>query len=158
MNYRPIYLLSVFFLFSFLAGCGREEQVEEQLPDTYADFAEFYERWHRDSTFQMEHIQFPLQGLPQRADSATVARNNFFFHAEDWTLHRPVDFTKSDFRREFVPLGKDIIIEYILHRSGDYGMVRRWARQNGEWYLIYFADMNQVRPTDTGGIRIERGN
>lgn len=152
------YTTMAIILLLLLVGCGREEQVEEQLPDAYADFAEFYERWHRDSTFQMEHIQFPLQGLPPRADSATVARNNFFYQQEDWTLHRPVNYSKSDFNREFVTLGQDIIIEYILHQSGDYGMMRRWARQDGEWTLIYFADMNQIRPAGAGGISIERGS
>lgn len=156
MQALPKYKLLFFFIL-LLAACSQETKVDDQLPEAYANFGEFYERWHRDSAFQMEHIQFPLQGLPQRADSITVARNNFFYQEENWKIHRPVDFENSDFNREFVPLGEDILIEYILHRSGDYGMMRRWARQDGEWTLIYFADMNQIQPAGAGGIRIESG-
>ncbi len=148
------YLFSLWLLPAaafFVASCGGRpaEQAPAELPAEYADFPEFYERFHTDSAFQMGHIQFPLMG---KSDTGT-------WQLTEWRLHRPVDYERSDFSREFTPLGEDILIETILHKMGDYGMVRRWARLGDEWNLIYYAERNPAAPParDSGALRIDGG-
>lgn len=135
-------------------GRSGNASVSAEVEARYGDFVDFYERFHADSTFQMNHIIFPLPGLPRNVDSTTLA-DGFLWQEESWTLHRPVDYTNSDFQREFIPFGDDILIEQIRHRSNNLGMIRRWQRSDGEWYLIYYAALNHVGKR--GEISIEGG-
>jgi hypothetical protein len=36
------------------------------------------------------------------------------------------------------------MVERIVHQSGEYGMMRRFARLGGQWYLIYYAGLNSI--------------
>lgn len=108
------------------------------------DFYAFYKQFHNDSLFQIEHIVFPLEGLPNKADSLTIARGNFRWQKEDWIMHRPVDYEMSDFRRQLIPLSEELVTERIVHESGQYGMIRRFSKIAGDWYLIYYAGVNQL--------------
>ncbi len=139
---RCFFLLFAIWLSA--AGCRRAgTDSAPEMEARYGDFVTFYERFHADSAFQMEHIIFPLPGLPRNADS-TLLVNGFQWERENWIIHRPVDYTNSDFQREFIPFGDDILIEQIHHRRNDLGMIRRWQRSNGEWNLIYYAALNHV--------------
>ena len=150
---RTMVCIRLFLVLAAAAGasaCGNDRTAPlPELPPEYADFPEFYQRFHADSAFQLAHIQFPLMG---KSDTSA-------WQAEAWTLHRPVDYDRSDFTREFTPVGEDILVEYIIHRMGDYGMVRRWARLGNDWSLIYYAERNRAAPParDSGGLQIEGG-
>ena len=110
-----------------------------------AGFYDFYQSFHLDSSDQMSHIMFPLQGLPANADSLTIASGDYLWQEEEWMLHRPVDYETSEYLREIIPLSEDIVVEKIVHRNGQTGMLRRFARINDDWYLIYFADLNRIK-------------
>ena len=146
--YLPMLLLIAFSALH----CRRDQKAT--LPDDtgpFADFPEFYERFHADSAFQMTHIQWPLQGGTTEPDS-----NPTGWQPENWTLHRPVDCSQSDFNRQFTPVGDDILVEHITHEMGDYGMTRRWARLGQDWFLIYYAEQNRS-VTPKSGVEIEGG-
>jgi hypothetical protein len=110
----------------------------------FSDFAVFYEKFHQDSAFQMAHIQFPMQGLPDNADSVTLASNTFRWDASNWKINKPIDFNKSGFSQQVQPLGEGLVIEKIVHESGKYAMLRRFAKLDDQWYLIYYAGLNPV--------------
>lgn len=110
----------------------------------FSDFAVFYEKFHQDSAFQMAHIQFPMQGLPDNADSATLASNTFRWEPSNWKINKPIDFEKSGFSQQVQPLGDGLVIEKIVHESGKYAMLRRFAKLDDQWYLIYYAGLNPV--------------
>jgi len=107
-------------------------------------FEAFYERFHRDSLFQMSHITFPLEGVP-RLDSLGRYPEGFRWQEEDWLLHRPFDITDTSFVQNFIPLTEGMIVEEIRDVNGLFSMQRRFARIGEEWQLIYYASMNQVR-------------
>ncbi len=134
----------VLFLGLLLFAC-RNAQPADPAPTLPADFLAFYQRFHQDSLFQMEHIAFPLPGLPDRADSLTLSRNDFRWERHNWRMHRPFDFELGDFRRTFIPFNENMVEERILHRNGRYAMVRRFARMGGEWHLIYYAGLNRLQ-------------
>lgn len=122
----------------------------------FGDFEDFYKRFHWDSTFQMSRINFPLEGLPQDADSATLADRDFYWQKEEWVVHKGFEELKKDFKQEFIPFGDDIITERLIHSSGTVGMIRRFARLDGKWYLIYYAGLNRIR-VEEPEISIEGG-
>lgn len=127
-----------------LFTCGSDKGSQAETPtSSFEEFLTFYDRFHRDSLYQMTHIQFPLEGLPSNADSTTLARQDFHWQENDWVLMKEFN-TEVGFERTFTPLTETLIVEQIVHESGRYGLQRRWAKQGKEWYLIYYADMNML--------------
>lgn len=119
------------------AGAGKTDAIA-------SDFSAFYDRFLTDSLFQIEHVQFPLEGIPDNADSADVADGNFRWLRETWKMHRKFDAKATGFSVKLEPFGDDIITEHIIHESGQYAMLRRYAKTDGEWRLIYYAGLNSL--------------
>ncbi len=119
------------------------QTAEVKLP---ADFMEFYQKFHQDSLYQIAHIAWPLQGdAAVLIDSSRVAKKTAVWEPKDWIMHRPIDFSTSDFKRDWELLGDELVIERIVYRAAKYGLERRFVRQyNGEWELIYYSDMQEV--------------
>lgn len=110
-----------------------------------ADFLQFHDRFLQDSSFQLEHILFPIEGVPSNPDSATLASGQFRWQKTDWAIHKAFDFENSDYERQFVPFDSNLIIERIVHKSGGYRSERRFSKSGEDWYLIYYASLNPVR-------------
>lgn len=108
-------------------------------------FETFYELFHGDEAYQLEHVTFPLEGLPSNADAETIAAGDFIWEAEDWVTQRPFNYDSGEFKRELVTLGNDLVVEKIVHQDGAYGTIRRFAKLGGEWYLIYYAGLNRIQ-------------
>ncbi|HRD81642.1 MAG TPA: hypothetical protein PLL53_12840 [Saprospiraceae bacterium] len=109
------------------------------------DFESFYELFHQDSLYQMEHIAFPITGIPSFADEESADDPNFRWTQENWKIHKPFNFKDSEFKQSFRVIATDVVEETILHNRGQFAMIRRFALVGGEWNLIYFADMNPVK-------------
>ncbi|MBI1228399.1 MAG: hypothetical protein GC192_24405 [Bacteroidetes bacterium] len=142
--------LTIFFLLAISACNNNSSQTSRssnpaaENPELPAGFADFYQKFHSDSLYQMEHIVWPLEGLPNNADSAVVAAKNFHWMPEDWRMQHQFDFQVSEYKREIVPLTETIVMERILHQSGQFGMIRRFAIVGGDWNLIYYAGVNRL--------------
>ncbi len=141
-------LLFYCFVIILLAGCRQEDRVMKE-------FMVFYEKFHQDTAYQMEHIVFPLEGIPAGGDSLMLAGEKFHWKREDWTPHRPFNFENTEFTREFIRYSDDLIEEKIVHNTGSYGMLRRFTNFGGEWYLIYYVASNRLKPKPE--INIEGG-
>ena len=140
------YLLP-FALLLFFACHNNPQKNAEIIPENVElpeGFSAFYQQFHQDSAFQMGHIVFPLQGIPDNADKATIDAGSFRWEREKWNLMRPVDYQMSEYKREFIPLTDEMVMERILHKNGQFGMVRRFAIISGEWHLIYYAGVNRL--------------
>ncbi len=135
MIFRIVFFIS--FL-SLLIGCKSSPKTEGnlKLPDS---FVQFYERFHSDSIFQMNHIIFPLSGDPGSLDTTDSA--NFHWKKSSWTLHRPI--TNKEFKKQYTIIDTSIITEYIYHPRG-YGLERRFAYMDHDWYLIYYGGMTKL--------------
>ncbi len=144
---------SIFFtikLKRITAGTMTEEQTsinaienndtEQGLPE---DFEAFYLKFHEDSLFQINHILFPLRGLPNNADSLVKVSKNFHWDLESWRMHKPFDNRSGSFRRNFSNLNNELITEDIYMKEG-FGMSRRFMKTNNDWYLIYYSAMNKI--------------
>lgn len=112
----------------------------ERLPK---DFEDFYVKFHGDSLYQVDHILFPLRGLPTNADSTMVSQGNFHWQKESWNMHQPFSTQNGAYQREFISLG-DVVTEEIYTKDG-FGMQRRFMKTDDEWFLIYYSAMNKMR-------------
>lgn len=122
-----------------LAGCEKEDKVMKE-------FQVFYDTFHRDTVFQLEHIIFPLEGMPAGADSLIASGGKFFWQQDQWVCHKPFNFDNSEFSHQFIQYSDDLIAERIEHNTGSYGMLRRFAKYDNDWYLIYYAASNRLKP------------
>ncbi|MEN0003035.1 MAG: hypothetical protein AAF798_02785 [Bacteroidota bacterium] len=119
--------------------------VPSDIRTRFQDFADFYKAFHADSLYQVEHVNFPLEGLPAEADSATIMQSTFRWQKADWTMHRGFNVEGSEFQQDFLPLGDDLIIEKFVHPQSGWGIIRRFAKLDGEWYLIYYTGLNKIQ-------------
>jgi len=131
-----------------LIGCQSQDgnqQTDEGLvdDDLPADFVSFYEQFHRDSAFQMERIIWPLEGVPDNAGDR-LTDPTYRWQRNEWRIMKPID-VQGSFRREFLPMSDELIIEKITNSTGQFALIRRWAIISGDWHLIYYAGMNPVR-------------
>jgi hypothetical protein len=132
------HFVGFFFLLGVLGSCSSAKQ-EEQEED---NFLEFYQNFHEDSSYQLAHILFPLQGQSSQPEDQTP---DFRWQKEDWQIHQLFDEDQSGFHSEFTRIGDNLIIENIIHQQGTYGMERRFSKLDGqEWFLIYYADLHPI--------------
>ncbi len=139
------------FLIGLLFGCGQSGPRQAEGPgkpgpeesSLPADFKEFYARFEQDSLFQMEHIDFPLKGLPDHADPDEKDYEDFYYTADQWDIHKPIDYKKFDVT--FVMLAEILIEERIVDRKYQLTIVRRFAKGSGGWRLIYYAGLNSYK-------------
>lgn len=140
-------LICISLIIAFTACKKKEPAAGADLP---ADFVVFYEKFHADSIYQIDHIRFPLEGMPTVSDNAVPT--DFHWDMNDWVMHKP--FTESnEFNRELTMVDSTIVIEKIRLKNNEYGMERRFAKFGNEWQLIYYAAMNKLvknsdRPED----------
>lgn len=134
----PLLLIAAWGLLAVSCEQASDEQVAR--PDE--DFTSFYNHFLNDADFQLARITFPLEGLPPGAETTDL--EDFRWERSDWQIHQPFDPEATGFETEFVDIGRDVMVERIVHESGEYGMMRRFARLSGEWYLIYYAGLNSI--------------
>ena len=111
--------------------------------DIPADFLVFYTQFHSDSSYQMAHIDFPLEGLPEYADSTILAEGNFKWQEDDWEMHKNLDARKEDFAQNLRVISNGLIFEYIpTGGEKKLWIERRFMKTNGEWRMIYYSGFN----------------
>lgn len=142
----PVNVLLLWLLFEGLACRNAGTPVagpvipENELP---ADFGTFYAKFHEDSTYQIAHIDFPLRGLPDGADVEDPDVEDYYYTADQWRMHRLFD--PKDFETRFLILADMLIEERIIDRRQGWMIIRRYARDNVGWKLIYYAGVNNYR-------------
>lgn len=128
-------------------GCTEkpdEASFDEAVP---ADFRTFYSEFLNDSSYQMAHIAFPLQGMRGSDDSDT---SSVFipWQEDNWTLHRAID-NLGNYQQTFDILSDDLIVETIEERDAPIAMQRRFARMADGWHLIYYIEMQPMSQRQT---------
>lgn len=107
-----------------------------------AEFQAFYNQFSADSTFQMEHTVFPLEGIRSIQDSLEIPDPNFKWTQDTWKIHKPYDDMNGTYSREFIDFG-GIVVEKISDTSGQYTMERRFSKLSSGWHLIYYREMGR---------------
>ncbi len=120
---------------------------EKALIDTLpGDFLTFFNRFHTDSLYQMAHILFPLEGLPNsvKADEAQDT-TRFFWQKKEWKQHNLFTDPSHHFEHWYEVTGDRLIDHWIQMKGTNMFIHRRFAKLEDGWYLIYYAGM---RPSD----------
>ncbi len=107
-----------------------------------ADFLVFYTQFHSDSMYQMSHIDFPLDGVPEYADSLTLAEGNFKWKRDDWKMHRNLELRKENFHENLFQPSDGLIFEFIPTGDKKLWIERRFLKSGGDWRLIYYSGLN----------------
>ncbi len=116
--------------------------------DLPADFAAFYEKFHQDSVFQMEHIHFPLEGLPEHADPEFIGDEPYYWSQDQW-VYQKSDFRQSkDYDAVYSNLADILIEEKITEKKYGLVVIRRFAKSGDGWNLIYYAGLNKYKPVE----------
>ena len=135
-----------FALILSLTSCGQKEKGVEVKPSGVGDtelpeeFLSFYDRFHSDSLYQIEHILFPLQGQKFRGSEEEWVDENFKWQKETWRMHKPFDEMEGSFKQEFTSF-EGIVTEVTQDVYGQFNMVRRFAKMDSTYYLIYYKAM-----------------
>lgn len=130
MNFYRILILSI-----FICSCKNSPSPERtsELVEIPEDFVNFYERFHTDSLFQIEHVVFPLS---QKNDSTKWTR-------ESWQMHMPFNSQNGNFKRSLDNF-QGIITETIMEKNGSFLITRRFSKMGGEYQLIYYSLENRL--------------
>ena len=104
-----------------------------------ADFLEFYDRFHKDSAFQMQHITFPLDGAIRAPESNGDSLIPYRWRMNKWQLHHEYDNYNNIFTRKFIIYNQDLIIEQITGVNDLFKMERRFGKLSDGWNLIYYS-------------------
>ncbi len=132
MSYQFKFLL-VFFTLLALSSCKEksnevtnQEILDPSVVEIPEDFPPFYNTFHIDPEYQLNHIVFPLAGKSE-TEKWTL---------EEWEIHRP--FTENgEFKRDYENFA-GIITETIIDNNGMFYFIRRFSKINEEWQLIYY--------------------
>lgn len=138
------YLLSFTLFAIVLSGCGGTVADQNDEVSALREFAQFYDRFHQDTAFQMERVLFPLPGLPREADSSLIASGSFRWTPDNWRMQKPIKFEESNFEQQLVRVSKDLIIEKIINKEYGLQIERRFSRLEDGWYLIYYSALNKM--------------
>lgn len=109
-------------------------------PQTVSEFEAFYEKFHRDSSYQLDHISFPLEGMPGLLMEKNDSLEAFSWKKAAWKFQQKVDFEAGDFTQKLSSVN-GTVIEFICDTDG-FCLERRFAKIGRDWFLIYFVDMN----------------
>ena len=116
---------------------------EDEIPK---DFITFYTQFHKDSLFQIEHITFPLEGLPPNIHTLTTPLQDFHWVKDNWQMHNLPDEKNIDMEKKWVKLGEKVIVEMIQLNETKMAMQRRFAKTSMGWVLTYYAAPNYAIP------------
>ena len=119
---------------------------ETPAPDTLPqDFEEFYDRFHSDSLYQLDHIVFPLEGLPHSTGDGdtTDVTKRFFWQREGWKKHNHFNDPSGQFEHWYEVKGDRVVEHYLQIKGTKIVMHRRFAKLDDEWYLIYYSGLRE---------------
>ena len=136
----------------FLAGCKERAVTQEPAAEGVveadpipADFLEFYDRFHADSAYQMEHINFPLEGLPSaEGDIDSIVDQRYFWQRDEWKKHNHFTDPSGQFEQWFEILDARVIEHWVQVRGTKLVIRRRFAKMDDGWYLIYYAGLRPL--------------
>ncbi|HPG73547.1 MAG TPA: DUF4348 domain-containing protein [Bacteroidales bacterium] len=144
---RP--LMAVAALVLILISCSNSSQTKtadssesatenhQRVSETSEVFADFYESFVSDKSFQMQRIQFPIKG-----SNITDYESEEAWSEENWSMLTHIDnIDTSDFSIEKNETSNRVEHKIYIPNSG-FGVSYAFELTDGKWYLTERTDMN----------------
>jgi hypothetical protein len=133
MKNSLLFLVAIFFVGLFAVGCGPAAVKTDA--DGNEDFESFYARFHQDTVFQFQRIEFPLAGIDANG-------NEKVWTEEEWKWLKAVDPKNEDiklFREKEAGFVKERLIfqdAFMMERNFTYD------KSSKRWLLTYYTDLH----------------
>ena len=135
MKYLKIYLVLAFAV-TFTA-CGFQKNSEGE------NFERFYTKFHKDSSFQIERIIFPLNGETSYLEPE--GKQMKLWYAKEWIMQQSYDATDTLGYEQSI-ISVDSLVVDVIYDSANQGITRYFSLRDGKWYLTFYSDYNAVNP------------
>lgn len=101
------------------------------------DFESFYTKFHKDESFQMSRIKFPLEGkmVDESGDTKWTKQNWLMMKVKIY------DIDKKKYKVEYKKSKSSFYQKFWIEGSG-FGAEYRFELLNNKWYLMYALDQN----------------
>jgi len=151
MKYSILIILVSFLFFTCkkkettASTANEPESAYRSLGSLPNDFLAFYQRFHRDSAYQVSHINFPLEGKSTVIDTSGNEKHSFIWNKDNWQLHQELDMLDTSFQRTYIADSNDrLITENIYHVNGTFAIQRRFYKTGADYSLIYYNVINNL--------------
>ncbi len=138
---RIIYVYGLLIGLTFNSCNTQDSSIPVSTQDVPPDFVDFYVLFHTDSTYQMQHILFPLDGRPASGPSRDYDEP-YTWEKDTWKLHNFDHFDPALYSVTRKVTDSTLVTEFIIEQASGLGIKRRFAKFSDEWYLIYYDAMN----------------
>src|SRR5690606_1749984 len=121
-------------LFLLILGCDESVKQNSKCKEKIAieNFNTFYDKFHKDSLFQISRIKFPLEGVyvDSKGEKEWSARN--------WTMLKIkiFDVDTSEYKVKIQRTDTTFYQKFWLDSSGFWGEYK-FQSLNNKWFLIY---------------------
>lgn len=135
------YKILIITISLFLYNCNKHEINRISETDNrkiiIEDFDRFYDKFHKDSVFQMSSIKFPLDGI--KFDSGKEMK----WSKNNWSMlkTRIFDVDTSEFKIQYIKNNDSFYQKFWIENSGFWGEYQFRLIEN-KWYLVYAVDHN----------------
>jgi hypothetical protein len=140
-------ILFILAVIGFICSCTQKQQnnpqSDEALKGLPEGFSEFYQKFHEDSLYQLDHILFPFQS---RKYETKDMYTTYTWQREDWKIHKALDKNQEGFEREYMLVDSQYLKEIIYLKAGGFGLERRFAYLDTAWYLVKYNEY--IQPSD----------
>ena len=101
------------------------------------DFDKFYDKFHKDSIFQMSRIIFPLDGIKVEYDGEKK------WSKKNWTTLKTkiYDVDTTEFKIEYKKTNDSFYQKFWIEDSGFWGEYR-FGLINNKWYMVFAVEQN----------------
>ncbi len=132
-------IISIFVLIS-LSNCKqtKKESARQGISKSSIEsFDSFYDRFHKDSIFQISRLRFPLGGGPDRGDV------NEEWTKENWSMLKTkiYDVDTSQYKVYFKKLKKSFTEKVWIVNSG-FKLEYRFELIDNKWFLVSAFELN----------------
>lgn len=114
------------------AEVSQEKIESDSLPKSFLDF---YDLFHKDPEFQLDHVLFPLESKVYESKDEYYDQS---WDRENWKTHQAPDKNQEGFERKYTMLDDYFISEILTLKAGGFGIERRFAFMDTTWYLVLY--------------------
>lgn len=126
----------------FTGGCQQQKQASSDEMKCNEDFDGFYQKFHSDSVFQMERIDFPLKGVYRTGDeNPDEVNNDFRWNKESWKMQKPFEVDKTIYREE-LNRSDTLVVHRIYIENSGFSIERKFKLIKCKWVLVFYSEID----------------